>query len=226
MVPRTEMTVLQIDDPLEEVTKVVSESGHSRYPVYGENHDDIRGVVYAKDLFSLVGRDQHAPFNLRKLMRTPLIVPTTMALDDLLTQMKVKRNQIAIVVDEYGGTAGMVTLEDVLERIVGDVQDEFEPVEEEVETLSNGSARISGLMGIDEVNARFNLAIDDPFYNTIGGYVFGQLGRRPEVGDEVDAGEATLRIDKLDGLRIDRLVLTTPAAHAKESGDDYDVTAG
>jgi CBS domain containing-hemolysin-like protein len=208
MVPRTEMTVLHVDDTLEEVIDVVTASGHARYPVYGENHDDILGVVYAKDLFRLLGHGQKTPFHLSRMMRTPLIVPATMALDDLLTQMKVKRNQIAIVVDEYGGTAGMVTLEDVVERIVGDVQDEFEPIDEEVEPLPNGDTRLSGLMTIEEVNARFDLGIEDPFYNTIGGYVFGQLGRRPELNDEVAVDHRLLRIDQLDGLRIDRLILT------------------
>lgn len=214
MVPRTEMTVLHIDDTLDEVIAVVSSSGHARYPVYGENHDDILGVVYAKDLFRLLSRTDDAPLNLRRMIRTPLIVPATMALDDLLTQMQVKRNQIAIVVDEYGGTAGMVTLEDVVERIVGAVQDEFEPIDEEVESLPNGEARISGLMTIEDVNDRFDLGIDDPFYNTIGGFVFGQLGRRPDLGDEVEVGEARLRVDQLDGLRIDRLILV-PASEAR-----------
>jgi len=214
MVPRTEMTVLHIDDTLDEVIAVVSSSGHARYPVYGENHDDILGVVYAKDLFRLLSRTDDAPLNLRRMIRTPLIVPATMALDDLLTQMQVKRNQIAIVVDEYGGTAGMVTLEDVVERIVGAVQDEFEPIDEEVESLPNGEARISGLMTIEDVNDRFDLGIDDPFYNTIGGFVFGQLGRRPDLGDEVEIGEARLRVDQLDGLRIDRLILV-PASEAR-----------
>ena len=217
MVPRTEMTVLHIDDAFEEVTHVVAASGHARYPVYGENYDDILGVVYAKDLFRLLQGAELAPFNLRRMLRTPLIVPATMALDDLLTQMKVKRNQIAIVVDEYGGTAGMVTLEDVVERILGDVQDEFEPIDEDVEPLPTGDFRLSGLMTIEDVNERFGLGIEDPFYNTIGGYVFGQLGRRPELNDEVPIGDRQLRIDQLDGLRIDRLILTAPAPALDEA---------
>jgi CBS domain containing-hemolysin-like protein len=211
MVPRTEMSVLHVDDSLADVTDVVADTGHARYPVYGENHDDILGVVYTKDLFRFVANPKHPAFSLRRMMRTPLIVPATMALDDLLQQMKLKRNQIAIVVDEYGGTAGMVTLEDVVERIVGDVQDEFEQVEEDVETLPNGEVRVSGLMSIEEFNNRFGLEIEDPFYNTIGGYVFGQLGRRPEIGDEVPADGRVLKIAQLDGLRIDRLILAEPS---------------
>jgi CBS domain containing-hemolysin-like protein len=207
MVPRTEMEALQVDESLEEVTATVANTGHARYAVYGENLDDVLGIFYAKDLIRYHFRGQRAQFSLRRLMRPPLMVPDTMPLDDLLAQMKRKRIHIAIVVDEYGGTAGMITLEDVLERIVGDVQDEFERQGEDVQQLGNGDARISGLLSIEEVNERFDLKLDEPFYNTIGGYVFGRLGRRPEVGDEVEIDGHVLRVDALDGLRIDRLLL-------------------
>ena len=207
MVPRTEMIALQIDTPMEEAIKVIARSGHGRYPIYGENLDDILGIFYAKDLYRITERSEQERQDLRRLMRPPLMVHDTMPLDDLLTQMKRQRTHIAIVIDEYGGTAGMVTLEDILERIVGDVQDEFEHQGEDIQQLENGDARISGLLSIEDINERFDLKIDDPFYNTIGGFVFGQLGRRPEVGDEVEIDEHRLRVDELDGLRIDRLLL-------------------
>jgi CBS domain containing-hemolysin-like protein len=140
-------------------------------------------------------------------MRPPLMVNDTMPLDDLLTRMKRQRTHIAIVLDEYGGTAGMVTLEDIVERIVGDVQDEFETVDEDFEALPDGSHRISGLLSIEDVKDRFDIEVDDPFYNTIGGFVFGQLGRRPEIGDEVAIDGHTLQVEQLDGLRIDKLIL-------------------
>jgi CBS domain containing-hemolysin-like protein len=139
------------------------------------------------------------------MVRTPIIVPTAMPLDELLAMMKRQRTHVAIVLDEYGGTAGMVTLEDILERIVGDVRDEFEVGADEVEFRDNGETYLSGLLSIDDVNERFELEIDDPFYNTIGGYVFGQLGRRPEVGDEVQVDGVIFRVEAMDGLRIDRL---------------------
>jgi CBS domain containing-hemolysin-like protein len=129
-------------------------------------------------------------------------------LDDLLTRMKQERTQIAIVVDEYGGTAGMVTLEDVLERIIGDVQDEFETAGDDVVLLEEGCAEISGLLSLEDVNERFDTHFEDPYYNTIGGFVFGRLGRRPEAGDAVTVENVDLTVLKLDGLRIDRIKIS------------------
>lgn len=227
MVPRTEMTAIAADATLAEVTQVVSAAGHARYPVYGEDLDDVIGVFHAKDLFKLMERGALDRFTLRRMVRAPLMIPETLPIDDLLTEMKRQRTHVAIVVDEYGGTAGMVTLEDILERIVGEVRDEFESGLEDVQQLANGEARLSGLLTIDEVNERFDLKIDDPIYNTIGGYVFGQLGRRPEVGDEIACDGHVLRVEALDGLRIDRLHLTpAPAAAAAVEADDAEDRAG
>jgi CBS domain containing-hemolysin-like protein len=207
MVPRTEMAALPIDAGFDDVVKIIADSGHARYPVYGENLDEILGIFHAKDLYRVLERGQQGRFSLGRLLRDPVTVPYTMKLDDLLGQMKLKKTHIAIVVDEYGGTAGMTTLEDVLERIVGDVHDEFNTDTDEIESLENGDVRISGLLSIEEFNERFEAKVDEPFYNTVGGYVFGQLGRRPEIGDEVDADGLSLRVDALDGLRIDRLIV-------------------
>lgn len=208
MVPRTEMEALHIGASFEEVTRLIIDTGHGRYPVYGENLDDILGVFYAKDLYHVLLREGRTSFSLQPFLRPPLSASFTTPLDDLLTQMKRQRTHIAIVRDEYGGTAGMVTLEDVLERIVGDVQDEFEPHGDDVQVLEDGHTRVSGLLSLGEVEERLGLKLDDPFYNTIGGYVFGQLGRRPEVGDEVEAGVHVLRVDALDGIRIDRILIS------------------
>ena len=207
MVPRTEMMALPADATLSEVTREVATAGHARYPVYDTSLDDIVGVFHAKDLYKLLARGVEGQFNLRRMVREPLTVPHSLPADDLLAEMKRSRTHVAIVVDEFGGTAGMVTLEDLLERIVGEVRDEFERQPEEVQTLDNGEARVSGLLSIDAANERFHLGIDDPIYNTLGGFVFGQLGRRPEVGDEIRADGYRLRVDALDGLRIDRLRL-------------------
>jgi CBS domain containing-hemolysin-like protein len=207
MVPRTEIIAIPAAATLQEATHIISSTGHARYPVYNENLDDIIGVFHTKDLYKLLERNALKQFNLRRMVRAPLMVPGTLPIDDLLASMKRLRTHVAIVVDEYGGTAGMVTLEDILERIVGEIHDEFETGAEDVQNLENGEARISGLMTIDEVNERFGLKIDDPIYNTIGGYVFGQLGRRPEIGDEIQSDSHLLRVESLDGLRIDRLHL-------------------
>jgi CBS domain containing-hemolysin-like protein len=209
MVPRTEIEALPIRATLDEVTKLVADSGHSRYPVYGENLDDIRGVFHAKDVYTLLARNEQHRFNLRRMVRTPLMVAESTNLDDLLTRMKRERTQIAIVVDEYGGTAGMVTLEDVLERIIGDVQDEFETHGEDIVVLETGCARINGLLSLEDVNERFGLGFEDPHYNTIGGFVFGQLGRRPELGDVVTIRGVDLTVVEMDGLRIDRIEISS-----------------
>jgi CBS domain containing-hemolysin-like protein len=139
--------------------------------------------------------------------------------------MKAKRTHMAIVVDEYGGTAGLVTLEDVLERIVGDVDDQFDNGPAEVEHLDNGVVKVSGLLSIAEVNDRFGTSIEDEYYNSLGGFVFGQLGRKPEIGDEVRANGHLFRVSELDGLRIDRIeILDAPveepdnAEHAEAEG--------
>jgi CBS domain containing-hemolysin-like protein len=216
MVPRTEMVALPATATLDEVTRTVAESGHARYPVFDRDIDDIIGVFHVKDLYRFQLRGGQGPFNLRRMVRAPIIVPAAMPLDELLAMMKRQRTHVAIILDEYGGTAGMVTLEDVLERIVGDVRDEFEVGAEEIEVSENGETHLSGLLSIDEVNERFGLAIEDPFYNTIGGYVFGQLGRRPEPGDEVRCNSHIFRVEAMDGLRIDRLQLITAAEHALE----------
>jgi CBS domain containing-hemolysin-like protein len=225
MVPRTEIEWIPIDATLDDVTRIVAESGHSRYPVYGENLDDLRGVFHAKDLFTLLARNDLHRFNLRRMVRTPLMVSESTNLDDLLTRMKKERTQIAIVVDEYGGSAGMVTLEDVLERIIGDVQDEFETEEQDVLDLGEGVSRISGLMTLDEVNDQFGLKLEDPFYNTIGGYVFGQLGRRPEMGDRIAENGIELTIVAMDGLRIDRLELCKSGAVPEPETAEVDAVA-
>jgi putative hemolysin len=217
MVPRTEIEAIPVRASLEEVMKFVADSGHSRYPVYGENLDDIRGVFHAKDLYRLLSRNEQHRFSLRRMVRTPLMVAESTNLDDLLTRMKRERTQIAIVVDEYGGTAGMVTLEDVLERIIGDVQDEFETEGDDIEMLDERSARISGLLSLEDVNERFGVNFEDPFYNTIGGFLFGQLGRRPEIGDTVTVNDINLTIVELDGLRIDRIEISSLPEQRQET---------
>ena len=228
MVPRTEIAAIPIDASIDEMEKIVAESGHARFPVYGENLDDIRGVFHAKDLYRLLAKNEQHRFNLRRLVRTPLMVAESTNLDVLLTRMKRERTHVAIVVDEYGGTAGMITLEDVLERIIGEVQDEFETDVADVQELETGETRVSGLLSLDEVQSRFGIELDDPFYNTIGGYVFGQLGRRPVIGDEVEAEGLTLRIVALDGLRIDRveIVRTRSAGEEREVEGEPATVAG
>ncbi len=205
MVPRTEMLALASTASLDEVADLMSSTGHTRFPVYGNDPDDLIGVFHVKDLLQQTLRKPTMAFSLRRFVRPAVYVSVHTPLDELLTTMKAKRSHMAVVVDEYGGTAGLVTLEDVLERIVGTVADRVEVGPADAEQLENGAYRVSGLLSIDDVNERFGTAISDDYYNSIGGFVFGQLGRKPELGDEVRANGHIFRVVHLDGLRIDRI---------------------
>jgi CBS domain containing-hemolysin-like protein len=225
MVPRTEMLALSASATLDDIADLVASTGHTRFPVYGSDLDDLIGVFHAKDLIRQQFRAGLNDFNIRRFVHPAVFVSAHTPLDELLATMKAKRTHMAIVVDEYGGTAGLVTLEDVLERIVGDVDDQFDNGPAEVEHLDNGVVKVSGLLSIAEVNDRFGTSIEDEYYNSLGGFVFGQLGRKPEIGDEVRANGHLFRVSELDGLRIDRIeILDAPveepdnAEHAEAEG--------
>jgi CBS domain containing-hemolysin-like protein len=210
MVPRTEMIAIPANMTYRQFIAFTNRERHTRLPVYDGSLDNIVGVLYLRDFLHRRGRLEGGEFDVSELMRSPLLVPETMRLDDLLRTMQQQRLQIAIAIDEFGGTAGLVTLEDLLERIFGEVQDEFERPETEIELLPDGSALIDGLSLIDDVNERFGLHMDDTDYDTVGGFVFGALGRKPDVGDAVSVGNRTLQVEALDGLRIARVRLSAP----------------
>lgn len=213
MVPRTEMAAIHVDATLPEIIEAIEKEKHSRFPIYGEDLDNILGVLYVKDVFLMLahqvtdaperlGTPTVSGINVRALMREILKEPESLSVNDLLTEMQKKRIHIAIVVDEYGGTAGMVTLEDVVEEIVGEMRDEFEVGEEHPDFVSTPEGTlVNGLTSIDDVNEQLGLQAHGEA-DTIGGYVFEMLGRKPEVGDEVEVGEHVLRVEQLDGLRI------------------------
>lgn len=219
LVPRTEVVALSIDTAYDDVLTIVLDSGHSRFPVYGEDMDDILGIFHSKDLLRVDARTGRATFTLRQWLRPAVFVPEHMPLDEILSTMRARQSHTVIVVDEFGGTAGLVTLEDVLERIVGDVDDGPSENGPDVEQLANGNVRLSGLMSIQDVNDQFGTQIEDPFYNSLGGFVFGQIGRRPAIGDEVAINGHVFRVAELDGLRIDRVDLeavSAPSAVSEE----------
>ncbi|MCO5176063.1 MAG: hemolysin family protein [Thermomicrobiales bacterium] len=207
MVPRTEIVGVPADVTLPELTAIVAREGRSRFPVYSGSIDEIVGIVYVKDIFRALRRGQRETFNIREITREALIVPESLPVDELLADMKVRRVHMAIVIDEFGGTAGLLTLEDILEVIVGEVQDEFERPETDIDLAADGSAAVNGLVLIGEFNRRLDTSIDDPSFDTIGGFVFGRIGRKPEIGDEVVTDGLRFRVDALDGLRIAQLVV-------------------
>ncbi len=206
MVPRTEVVAFQADTLLDDVIDQVAESALTKFPVYEEDLDETIGILHVKDLLRTM-RHGEEPVSLRALVRPALFVPDAIPIGDLLTRFRKEKQHLALLLDEYGGTAGLITLEDLLEEIVGDVQDAFEPGEAEQELLPDGSALLSGLMPIDEVNEDFGLELDHPNYDTIAGYMLGRLDRIAQVDDEVEADGVRLRVETLDGMRIDRVRL-------------------
>ncbi len=202
MIPRTEMACIPVDATLDEAVQVVLRENYTRFPVYQDGLDDIVGVVHVKDIMRAVCGKDEATFDVRAIMRNPLIVPEMIHVDDLLSQFRRHRSHVAILVDEFGGTAGLVTLQDLLEEIVGDLADEFEGNELRIEPQADGTSLVNGKILIEDVNERLNLALEDPNYVTLGGLVFSQLGRRPRGGDEVGVRGARLRVEHVDGLRV------------------------
>ena len=207
MIPRTDMVCIPIDMPLEELYKVAAENQYTRYPVYEEDIDHITGLVHVKDLYSLAIKDEISP--IEKIQRNILLVPETMTMDNLVLEFKKRKGQMAIVVDEFGGTSGLITLEDVLEEIFGEVQDEFDEEEEsDIKEIAPNTYIANSIMRLDEFAEYFNIdenEIDDEDIDTIGGLVLKILGRLAEINDTVKFNDFTFIVKELDGARITKL---------------------
>jgi CBS domain containing-hemolysin-like protein len=206
MVPRTEMVALPAEAPLAEVIRIAGEQPFSKLPVYEGSLDHVVGMLHVKDLLRLSAAPEASGQTARDVMRETIYVPETTFITTLLARFRRRRQHIAIVLDEYGGTAGVVTLSDLAEEIVGEVSDPFD--EPELQPLPDGTALIDGLATIEEVNQRFDLHLDDPNYDTLAGFVIGRLGRLAQVGDQVEVDGVELRVEAMDGLRIARISLT------------------
>jgi CBS domain containing-hemolysin-like protein len=201
MVPRTELVAVPIDATRRHLLDLMSQHQFGRYPVYGRDLDDIRGILHVKELVAQLARAGD-DLDVTSLMRPVLTVPTSIPLDSLLEEMRSRSTHVAIVVDEYGGTAGMVTLDDILERVLGEVPDEFEVSAPDIVQEADGWARVDGLTLLTDVNDYFDLDLQADETNTVGGYVFFALGRQPRVGDTVAIDGYAVRVEALDGLRI------------------------
>ena len=196
MVPRPEVVALSIDLPSEECLAAVMESPYTRYPVYRESLDDIVGILHVRDLFQALVDRGLAAVEVEQLVRPAYVVPETKDLAALLTEFRRTNQHMAIVVDEYGGTEGIVTLEDLLEEIVGEIEDEFDLPDESVEQVDEDTVRIDGTFPIDDFNEQFRTELPVEDYHTIAGFVFGQLGRAPERGDEVSHDGMVFRVEE------------------------------
>jgi CBS domain containing-hemolysin-like protein len=206
MTPRTELVAVPADAARDEVVEVVARSRHTRLPVYRGDLDDVVGMLHVTDLVRALA-SPGAPIDVAGLAREVLTVPETLRADDLLDEMRRRRAREALVIDEYGGTAGIVTFESLMERIGG----EFGGAAGRISVRPDGSADIDGLTLVADVNAQFGLEIDETTYTTVGGYVLGRLGRRARIGDTIDVDGRHMRVEALDGLRVAKVWLSTPA---------------
>jgi CBS domain containing-hemolysin-like protein len=203
MTPRTEVVAIPGEASVEAAADVVAESKKSRYPVYTETLDEVAGIVHAKDILRAVR--QSPGVRVATLTRPPLFVPGTREVEDVLADMKRLKTHMAVVLDEYGGTAGVVTMEDLLEEIVGPIVDEFDAAERPAAAAA--APLLDGAMPISEFNSAHDEVLSDVDYTTVGGWLFGQLGRLPRVGDRVPAGSHTLEVAEMDGRRVKQVRL-------------------
>lgn len=206
MTPRTDIIALHVNTPLDQAATFILDQGHSRYPIYEESIDHIIGIILARDVWQAQRRGE--PVTLRDIMRQPLFVPDTKPLATLLREMRRARAHMAVVIDEFGGTEGIVSIEDVVEEVVGEIDDEFDEAEPVLEVGPEGTLILSGAYSISELNDRFGLHIPDEDYTTIGGFVLGRLGRVARVGDEIAIRGGMLRVLEMQARRIARLSLT------------------
>jgi putative hemolysin len=216
MVPRPEVVAISIALPAEEALQAVLDSPYTRYPVYRESLDDIVGVLHIRDLIVAMHDRGIASVNMEELVRPAYMVPETKDLGALLTEFRRTNQHLAVVIDEYGSMEGIVTLEDLLEEIVGEIEDEFDLPDETVEQVDDDTIRIHGTFPIDDFNERFECDLPQEDYHTIAGFVFGQLGRGAEPGDVVTHDGLNFRVDSVEGQRIDRLTVKFQPWHARD----------
>jgi magnesium and cobalt transporter len=211
MVPRSQMIVVERDADPESIVPVVVESGHSRFPVIGEDRDQVVGILLAKDLLRYYAEGGQKDFDIREVVRPAVFVPESKRLNVLLKEFRKNRHHMAIVVDEYGGVAGLVTIEDVIEQIVGDIADEYD-VEEDQPIRREGERQytVRALTRIDEFNEYFGTDFPDTEFDTIGGLVAHAFGRLPRRGETTRIGELEFRVLRADRRRIDALRVVTP----------------
>jgi putative hemolysin len=210
MVPRTEIVAIPEESKVEDALKLVSEKGYSRYPVIRENIDNITGILYIKDILIKMAETKVDGMPITDFMREAYYIPESKMVSELLDEMQRNKFQIAIVMDEYGGTAGLITLEDIIEEIVGGLQDEFEAIgaEKDIEVIDEHTFIVSGQTGLDEVNELIGAELISEEFNTIGGFVFGLFGRLPRVGEQVRFHSLRFLILEMEDKKISKIKIT------------------
>ena len=222
MVPRIAIVALPASSSFDQVVDLIIEEGHSRLPVYETSVDEVVGILYAKDLLPFLKSNADSRPNVRTLLRTPVFVPESMTIDDLLHEFQRRKVHIAIVLDEYGGTAGLVTIEDLLEEIVGEIQDEYDVEEPLVEKFDDHSARVDGRSSVDDLLDLWDLKLqleDEDEYDTVGGLVYHRIGGIPQPGDEVHLDGLRLTVETTDGRRVGKVLVVRERDVNDQSAD-------
>ncbi len=220
MVPRSQMVVLERDSGPQQLLPAVIESGHSRFPVIGDDRDQIIGILLAKDLLRYYAEDAKGSFDIREVLRPASFVPESKRLNVLLKEFRVSRNHMAIVVDEYGGVSGLVTIEDVIEEIVGEIADEYDTDEDQtIRREGDQQFVVQALTRVQEFNEYFASRFSDEEYDTIGGLVMHQFGRLPRRGEAVTMDGLEFKVLRADRRRIDQLRVTTPQPLPSRPGE-------
>ena len=208
MIPRVDINAIEDTATLKELVKLIIDEGHSRIPVYSQTIDNIIGIVNVKDLMPFI-IDRRMKFNIKKLLHKPYFVPETMPLDELLLQFQKQNLHLAIVVDEYGGVAGIVTMEDILEEIVGEIRDEFDEEEiPEIQTISQNCWEVDSRLSLSDFNNYANCSLPEEEFDTIGGFVFNLFGKIPKKDEEIKYNSITFKIKEIKGTRIGRIIVT------------------
>jgi CBS domain containing-hemolysin-like protein len=223
MVAKPDVAAVSVDMPPEEALAVVLDSPYTRYPVFRESLDDIVGVLHVRDLFKAIHDRGLGGLDLESLLRPAYVVPETKDLASLLQEFRRTNSHFAVVIDEYGAMVGIATLEDLLEEIVGEIEDEFDVPEEPVEQIDEDSYRVDGMFSIDDFNERFGTDLPDEDFHTVGGFVFGQLGRAPERGDDVSHDGMRFDVLEVEGNRIEKIAVTFEERpqHSRRPVDEY-----
>jgi CBS domain containing-hemolysin-like protein len=208
MIPRIDIICLEENTPLSEIKELVKKEGHSRYPLYKENIDNIVGILQVKDLF--LAEEKGGKINLKKLTRPAYFIPESKRVDDLLREFKKQRIHIAVVVDEYGGTSGIVTLEDILEEIVGEIRDEYDTEENPIQKIDQYNFSIDAKLSLKEINEGLGTELPEEKFETIGGLIYDLVGSLPEQGKILEFQELKFCVEKIEGQRIKRVKITIP----------------
>ncbi|GAB6100258.1 hemolysin family protein [Halanaerocella petrolearia] len=221
LVPRIDMICVEINDPMENLIEIVTDMGLSRIPVYNDTIDNIVGIVYAKDLLPLL-RQEESDMDVQKIMRPAYYVPETKKIDNLLSELKKEKIHMAIILDEYGGTAGLVTIEDILEEIVGDIQDEYDEEEKLIKMVNEQELLVDGRVDIDEINETLGIDLPEEDYETISGFVLSMLGYVPKDGERLEFEDLTITVEEVIQRRITKVKIKHLEAESKEDNEDQE----